>query len=126
VSTFRFSSRFKPGVHFEEFKYDASDLLEKAERLINMHKQGSKALSEMAARASLEALHTFHMYAQLDAVMYAVIKVSNFIVPPMWSIDVTATTCAHAFHYRYRYRLQNSVVQKPGCLPRFWLPAALV
>jgi hypothetical protein len=59
----------------------------KAERLINMHKQGSTILSEMAARASLEALHTFHLYAQLDTVMYAVLKVSDYIVAPLHVVN---------------------------------------
>jgi hypothetical protein len=75
----RFEERFEPGEHFEPVRYDLADLLSRGQELVNKFKSGGKNQTEMldmAAAAGSKALDVFNLLGQLDALTYAILKVS--------------------------------------------------
>ncbi|KAF8070958.1 hypothetical protein HT031_001039 [Scenedesmus sp. PABB004] len=68
---------FKEGVHFESCKYDLSDVVERTRELLKQFggADGRKRMARMAASAGEQALRTFSLLGQLDALAYALLKV---------------------------------------------------
>lgn len=72
---------------YEPVKYDLSDLVPRAQGLLKGFNDSSIArlrMREMAARAGAKAVKTFSILGQLDALMYAILKV---IMPPVSGLD---------------------------------------
>jgi hypothetical protein len=67
---------FKPGQHYEIFKYDLSDFVEQTYGLLEKFDKGDVALLDVARRASDRAIEVFNFFGELDSLMYAVLKVS--------------------------------------------------
>jgi hypothetical protein len=66
-------------VHFEPVRYDLADMLPCGHELLAKFKSGGQNQTEMlrmAAAASSKALDVFNLLGQLDALAYAVLKVS--------------------------------------------------
>eukprot|EP00879_Flechtneria_rotunda_P016896 GHRR01017687.1.p1 GENE.GHRR01017687.1~~GHRR01017687.1.p1 ORF type:complete len:530 (+),score=123.36 GHRR01017687.1:1099-2688(+) len=83
-----FDELFKPGFHYEPFRYDLSNLVGRTKELLERFQQesssssiGADSMAAMAAMAAAQAEKAFSIYGQLDALIYAMLQVCLPAVP---------------------------------------------
>ena len=73
----RYDDLFRLGEHYETFRYDLSDVVERSKELLDRFNKSDPSLSTMAKHASDTAVKVFNFYGQLDALVYAALKVGR-------------------------------------------------
>lgn len=71
----RCEHRFQQGVHYNTFKYDLSDFVDKVHATLRDYNFNPQKLELMANTSADTAVEVFNFLGQLDAFMYAVLQV---------------------------------------------------
>jgi len=80
-----YDDMFRPGEHYETFRYDLTDVVERSKELLDRFEKSDASLSSMAKHASDTAVNVFNFFGQLDALVYAALKVKE-VCP--WEVKV--------------------------------------